>query len=180
MTTRRKDAARSRDAILEAARRHPLDGLRLNDLAKAAGVGVATVYRHFPTVQSLVEELSLDSVMRMKCLAAQAEVEPDAAVALRGFLEQALDVQLADEGVQTVLAADEHELGVAREARCAFVSSLDALLARAQRDGAVRDDLSVDQLRRLVCGVEHAVRLGDPADRRVLLDVVLAGIRTPA
>ena len=52
-----------------------------------------------------------------------------------------------------------------------------AVLARAQRDGLARDDLTAPQLQRLVCGLEHAVRLGAPSDRDVLLDILLAGLR---
>jgi hypothetical protein len=52
-----------------------------------------------------------------------------------------------------------------------------AVLTRAQQDGAVRVDITPAQLQRLVCGVEHAVRLGVPTDRDVLLDILLSGIR---
>ncbi|MER6941898.1 helix-turn-helix domain-containing protein, partial [Nocardioides sp. NPDC000441] len=60
MSPLRSDAARSRAKILDTARARPVTDLRLNELARAAGVGVATVYRHFPTVDALVEALNLD------------------------------------------------------------------------------------------------------------------------
>lgn len=180
MSPLRSDAARSREAILAAARRHPIDTLRLNDVARDAGVGVATVYRHFPTVPALVEALALDSIERLRVLACTAAAEPDAGVALRGFLQEALDLQLADEGVQPVMVAPEGELTAALEARCAFVRGFGMLLERAQDDGAIRADVTVVQLQRLLCGMEHAVRLGEPGDRTLLLDIMLAGLRDTA
>lgn len=176
----RADALRSRHAILQAARRIPLEDLRLNDVARDAGVGVATVYRHFPTVGALMEALALDSVEQLRELACEAQQHPDPDEALRGFLTSALERRLVDEGVQRVLTAPEGELDAAREARCAFVSTLQVVLARAQRDGAVRPDVGVEQLQRMLCGVEHAVKLGSPDDRPVLIDVFLAGLRAPA
>lgn len=176
----RADALRSRDAILRAARRMPCEQLRLNDVARDAGVGVGTVYRHFPTVAALMEALALDSVEQLRELACEAQQHPDAGEALRGFLAAALERRLVDEGVQRVLTAPEGELDAAREARCAFVSTLQVVLARAQRDGAMRSDIGVEQLQRMLCGVEHAVRLGSPDDRSVLIDVFLAGLRAPA
>jgi AcrR family transcriptional regulator len=173
----RADALRSREAILSAARRLPVDTLRLNDVARDAGVGVATVYRHFPTVSALVEALAVDSIERLRCLAAEAWQNPDAGSALRGFLDEALDLLLADEGVQPVILAPEGELSAALETRCAFVQGFGALLQRAQSAGAVRADVTVDQLQRLLCGMEHAVRLGAPDDRALLLDIMLAGLR---
>ncbi|QEW01793.1 TetR/AcrR family transcriptional regulator [Microbacterium lushaniae] len=177
MTRLRADAARSRDAILCAARRIPRGELRLNDVAREAGVGVATVYRHFPTVAALSEALSLDSIQRLRVLAGEAERTPDAGAALHTLLAAALELQLADEGVQAVITAPDAELGAAREAKCAFVTSLRAALERAQVAGAVRPDITVDHVRRMLCGIEHAVRLGSPDDRPILLDVVLGGLR---
>jgi AcrR family transcriptional regulator len=175
----RVDALRSRDAILRAARAVPPDELRLNDIAREAGVGVATVYRHFPTVNALVEALALDSVEQLRALACRAQQEPDPDAALHRFLTTALERRLVHEGVQRVLTTPDGELDAAREAKCAFVSSLAVVLARAQREGAVRPDVGVDQLQRMLCGIEHAVRLGDPDDRPVLIDVFLAGLRAP-
>lgn len=179
MTHLRADAARSRDAILCAARRIPRGELRLNDVAREAGVGVATVYRHFPTVAALSEALSADSVERLRVLAAEAERTPDPGAALRTLLAAALDLQLADEGVQAVITAPDDELSAAREAKCAFATSLHAALARAQSAGAVRSDVTVDHVQRMLCGLEHAVRLGSSDDRSVLLDVLLGGLGAP-
>jgi AcrR family transcriptional regulator len=180
-TATRADAVRSRARILEIARRHDARELRLNDVAREAGVGVGTVYRHFPTVRALVEALSVDSLRRLGEAADAAAAEPDALAALRRFLREALTLQLQDSGLQTVLV-DLERVDPALHSECTAArvevsSGYDRVLGRAQRAGAVRTDLSGAQLQRLVCGVEHAVRLGAPDDIPVLLDILIAGIR---
>ncbi|WP_347977644.1 TetR family transcriptional regulator [Microbacterium sp. ProA8] len=180
----RADAVRSRERILEVARGRDARTLRLNDIAGDAGVGIGTVYRHFPTVRALIEALSVETLMRLGAAADRAVAAPDAHAAFRGFLEDALTLQLQDSGLETVLTdlaltdADLHdECAIARGK---VFSGYDAVLSRAQRDGVVRRDLSVAQLQRLICGLEHAVRLGAPADRDLLLDILLSGMRPAA
>lgn len=177
MSALRSDAARSRARILEVARRHDVTTLRLNDVAREAGVGVGTVYRHFPTVQALTEALSSDTLQRLSALARDAVEAADPGPALTTFLRSALDLQLEDSGLQMVLLSDNGSPEV-QEAKQAVFGAIDALLERASRVGAVRDGLTVAHLQRLVCGVEHAVRLGDPADRDLYFDIVLAGLET--
>lgn len=177
----RADAVRSRERILEVAKGRDATDLRLNDIARDAGVGVGTVYRHFPNVRALIEALSVESLRRLGEAADAAGREPDPLVALRAFLGDALALQLADSGLQAVLVdlerADPVMHNECAAARATVHAGFDAVLARAQAAGVVRSDLSAAQLQRLVCGVEHAVRLGSPADRPVLLDVLVAGIR---
>ncbi|WP_203581041.1 TetR/AcrR family transcriptional regulator [Microbacterium hibisci] len=177
----RADAVRSRERILEAARRHDVRALRLNDIARDAGVGIGTVYRHFPTVTALVEALSVDALVRLVAAADRAAIEPDADRALRGFLDDALTLQLEDGGLEAVLTDLARTDPVVHDecaaARGRVFAGYDAVLSRAQRDGVVRGDVSAAQLQRLVCGVEHAVRLGAPADRDLLLDILVSGLR---
>ncbi|MFC8682239.1 TetR/AcrR family transcriptional regulator [Microbacterium ureisolvens] len=178
--TPRADALRSRERILEAARSHDVRALRLNDVARDAGVGIGTVYRHFPTVQALVEALSVDALVRLVEAADRAAAEPDAHRAFRGFLDDALTLQLQDGGLEAVLTDLARTDPVVHDecaaARSRVFAGYEAVLSRAQRDGVVRDDVSPAQLQRLLCGVEHAVRLGVPGDRDLLLDILLSGM----
>ncbi|WP_109209687.1 MULTISPECIES: TetR/AcrR family transcriptional regulator [Microbacterium] len=184
--TPRADALRSRERILEAARSHDVRALRLNDVARDAGVGIGTVYRHFPTVQALVEALSVDALVRLVEAADRAAAEHDAHRAFRGFLDDALTLQLQDGGLEAVLTDLARTDPVVHDecaaARSRVFAGYEAVLSRAQRDGVVRDDVSPAQLQRLLCGVEHAVRLGVPGDRDLLLDILLSGMSpdTPA
>ncbi len=179
----RADAVRSRERILEVARGHDVRSLRLNEIARDAGVGIGTVYRHFPTVRALVEALSVDALARLSEAADAAADDPDSDRALRRFLERALELQLEDGGLEAVLTdlarAEPDVHSECAAARGKVFAGYAAVLTRAQRDGAVRDDITPAQLQRLVCGLEHAVRLGAPADRAVLLDIFLTGIRPP-
>lgn len=179
--TPRADAVRSRERILEVARDHDVRNLRLNDIARDAGVGIGTVYRHFPTVCALIEALSVDSLSRLSDAADAAARHPDPHAALRRFVTDALDIQLHDAGLEAVLTdiarTDPLVHTECAAARRSVFDGYAAVLTRAQRAGAVREDISADQLQRLVCGIEHAVRLGSAADRVVLLDILLAGIR---
>jgi AcrR family transcriptional regulator len=180
MPTLRSDAARSRARILEVARTHDTRTLRLNDVARDAGVGVGTVYRHFPTVHALVEALSVDTLETMLATSRQAAATTDPGEALALYLRSALALQLEDGGLQAVLLSPEDEAEEVRTAKQEIFAAFETVLARARDAGAVRADLTLDHLAHLVCGIEHAVRLGSPDDRTLLLEVLLAGLRPPA
>lgn len=177
MPALRSDAARSRSLILEAARKHDPQGLRMNDLAREAGVGVGTVYRHFPTVQALLEALTADTLERMVAVSRRAAAETDPGVALSLYLRSALELQLQDGGLQSVLLAPQDESPEVRAVKQEIFGAFEAVLRRARDAGAVRGDLTLEQLSHLVCGIEHAVRLGTPKDRDPMLDILLAGLR---
>lgn len=177
MTQLRSDAARSRARILDAARELDVRELRLNDVARGAGVGVGTVYRHFPNVGALVAALTTDTLERMREIGVAAAADPDAGRAFEDYLRAALALQLADGGLQTVLLAPVDEAEEVREAKAEIFASFADMLTRAQGAGAVRGDLTVRHIEHLVCGIEYAVRLGEPEDRDRFMAVLLAGLR---
>jgi len=178
MSPIRADAARSRERILEVARAHDdVHNLRLNDIAREAGVGVGTVYRHFPTVHALVEALTADTIDRMVDVSRRALAERDAGAAFTFYLRSALALQLEDGGLQAVLLSPDDEADEVRAAKREIFEAFSTVLGRAQQNGAVRDDVTLDRLSHLVCGIEYAVRLGAPDDRGPLLEILLAGLR---
>jgi len=177
MTALRSDAARSRARILEVARAHDAHDLRLNDIAREAGVGVGTVYRHFRNVGALVEALTADTIERMLEIARRAAAEPNPGDAFSLYLRSALALQLEDDGLQTVLLSRDDESDLVHAAKREIFVTFSSLLDGAKNAGAVRADLTVDQLSHLVCGIEHAVRLGTPADRAPLLEILFTGLR---
>ena len=177
MAEPRSDVVRNRGRILDAARTLPRGDLRLNDVARLAEVGVGTVYRHFPTAHALVEALATDTLLRMRDLTREAARDPDPAAALERLITAALDLQLAEGGLQTVLLSGEDESDEVREAKAELLSTWDAVLGRARRAGVVRAEIDAARLQHLVCGLEHAVRLSGPGDRDALLGVLLRGIR---
>lgn len=180
MSALRSDAARSRTRILDAARTLDRGTLRLNDVAREAGVGVGTVYRHFPTVYALVEALSADTLDTMLATSRRAAADPDPGDGLALYLRSALTLQLEDGGLQAVLLSPADEAESVRTAKREIFESFTSVLESAQAAGIVRPELTVDHLAHLVCGIEHAVRLGSPDDLELLLQVMLDGLRPPA
>ncbi|WP_406031380.1 TetR/AcrR family transcriptional regulator [Nocardioides sp. NBC_00163] len=179
MSLLRSDAARSRAKILDTARARPVTELRLNELARAAGVGVATVYRHFPTVDALVEALNLDALEQLVARARTAAEIPDPGEAFTTFVRSAARFQVEHEGLQAILLSEEVS-PAARALRDELFGLAETTLEEAIRNGSVRPDITTSHLQRLVCGVEHAVRLGDGTDRDLLLDVMLSGLAPTA
>lgn len=101
-TVLRRDAARNRRRILDAARSLADDGkpLQLNLVAQHAGVGVATVYRHFPTSEALTEALAAEQI---SILISKVESVPQTVQGLRCFIKTALAVFMRDSAPATAL-----------------------------------------------------------------------------
>jgi len=177
MSALRSDAARSRERILDTARSHDVHNLRLNDVARDAGVGVGTVYRHFPNTQSLLEALTLDTIGRLLEVSRDAGAEPDPARAFSHYLRSALTLLLEFDGLQAVMLSPDNESEEMRTAKHEIFETFEGVLERAKTVGAARSDLTLDQVSHLACGIEYAVRLGSPDDRDRFLDVLLAGLR---
>lgn len=180
MAALRSDAVRSRERILDAARAAGSVDLRLNEVARTAGVGVGTVYRHFPSVHALVEALSLDTLRRLHELATVASASPDIGTAFPLFLCEALTLQLDDGFLQEVLVSSDDETDEARALKTDILAAVGTLIERAREIGALRADLGEVQVQQLICGLEHAIRLGAPADRELFFEIFLAGIAAPA
>jgi AcrR family transcriptional regulator len=179
----RADAARNRTRILDAARGMLAAGdlaPSMNELAKRAGVGVGTVYRHFPDHQVLLEGLAEDAFSRLVADARAAALEEDPAVGFSKLMHAALRMLLKDPGLATVLSRSERPA-------CAQTVDLSAELKRAMNDllpraraaGAIGDDVGPEDLRRLLIGVHAAAAAGGgrKAAAARYLDVVLAGLR---
>ncbi|WP_251150122.1 TetR/AcrR family transcriptional regulator [Cellulosimicrobium sp. Marseille-Q4280] len=178
MSSRRADAVRSRERILRAAARADPKNLRLNEIAREAGVGVGTVYRHFATAHALVEDLTLDALTALGDLARAASADPDPWHGFEAALRGVVDLHVEAGGLQAVLLAPEDASPEVATLKAEVLGALGDVLARAQRAGAVRDDVTVAQVERLVCGVEHALRLGSPDDDRdVVVGVLVDGLR---
>jgi AcrR family transcriptional regulator len=177
MATLRSDAARSRARILEAAGSCDLAELRLNEVAHRAGVGVGTVYRHFPTVEALTAALAEGAVRRLRDLTRAAAADPDPAHGLELLVRGALDLQLQDAGLQTVLLADESTIPELVALRAEARDDAERIIERARAAGVVRPELTVPRLQQLICGIEHAVRIGSDRDRELYVEVLLAGVR---
>ncbi|MCZ4604457.1 TetR/AcrR family transcriptional regulator [Streptomyces sp. Lzd4kr] len=100
MTTapQRKDAARNWERIVAVAREVVADGtpLQLNDIARRTGMGVGTVYRHFPTAEALLETVATPSLEALAAHGEQALAEANPQRALTDFLTRTIEAQVTD------------------------------------------------------------------------------------
>jgi len=183
VTVTRRDAARNWQNIVDTGRAF-LDEdrpLRLNEVAREASIGVATVYRHFPTAEALLETLARPSLEKLVADAEAALRADDEWAGFAGFLTAGINAQLADPALQPVFAAATHELPETAE----LVDRLDALsgelLAWVHATGRIRPEVQRADVIRLMCGVVfaatvHAAPSERPALTRRYLDVVLEGL----
>ncbi|MFD7278591.1 TetR/AcrR family transcriptional regulator [Streptomyces sp. NPDC059862] len=182
----RKDAARNWQRIVEVGRQLVDDGapLQLNDVARLANVGVATVYRHFPTPEALMETVAAPGLEALVARAEQALTEDDPWQALTDFLNTTLEAQLTDPSISIVRAAPDHVLPRTTEITTTLDSLAGQLLERAHAAGTVRGVVTWDDLRPLMCGAAYAatVHADDQETRlesgRRYLGVMLHGLHT--
>ncbi|MEU3167799.1 TetR family transcriptional regulator [Streptosporangium sp. NPDC006930] len=183
-TTLRADAARNRARVLQVAREQLAagdDSLMLNTIARLAGVGVGTVYRHFPNRHALLEALLAERFQQFVHEAQVAAADEDARAGLHRLLRFALEHALNDAGFAAVLGSASDVDARTSAMKAELDRAVAELLDRARDAGVVRHDVEADDIRRLLCGVEHAVRSGDDDARhaRIYLDVLLEGLRPP-
>jgi AcrR family transcriptional regulator len=175
----RKDAARNWQRIVDVGRRLVDEGvpIQLNDVARTAEVGVATVYRHFPTPEALVETIALPGLEAQAAHAERALAADDPWVALRDFLFAAVDAQSADASLPPVFASADSVLPRTAELKERLVVMFGQLLGRARAAGAVDPALTSDDMIPLMCGVMFAAKVHPQKSARHFLSVLLEGVR---
>jgi AcrR family transcriptional regulator len=145
----RADARRNREQIIEAARTLFVrigPDVPMDEIARAAGVGVGTLYRRFPDRDELIKAVNLDDFTRLAALARRVErEEPDPAVALTSLLRSALELRLSI--TMTAVSARAHQAvrdsSSIAEHRDELIAVASRLLRRAQERGAIRPDIDI-------------------------------------
>ncbi len=179
-TPLRRDAERNRRRIVdEAGRLVARGGLQVShdDIARAAEVGVGTVYRRFPAREVLLEELLGDRVERTVAGAQEAARSDDAWSGLTAFFDEVVVTQAADRGMRELLSGSPHAPALARRAREAIAPVVAGLLQRAQAEGAVRPEVGVTDLALVPLMTATVLPAGDLALARRVLAVLLAGLQ---
>jgi AcrR family transcriptional regulator len=174
----RSDAAQNRDRIVAAAREvvAGADELKLNAIAKLAGVGQGTLYRHFPTREHLLAEVYRQDVDELVAVAPALLAASDPITALGRWLERVADYArvkrgvfaAVEEGVWRDLSA--HSLGPIGDA-------LTLLLDAGKADGSVRADVDARDVIMLISYLSRIDRAESDARARHGLTIVLDGLR---
>ncbi len=177
----RRDAVRNRELLLAAAR--DVFGERgvdasLEEIARRAGVGIGTLYRHFPSRQALIDALLEERLGAVVTLADAAAAEPGDG--LEDFLQAMIDLQARERVLRDVLHRSAHTGRVA-ELRAEVHAALDALLAGAHAQGVLRTDFTLSDLALLLWSFGPLIDAGIPAAaRRRHLHWALDGLRPAA
>ena len=179
----RADARRNHDRLVSEARTTFAEfgaDASLEDVARRAGVGIGTLYRHFPNRHALLSSVFSDAVSDLLDLSRELLDDPQPCTALVAWLRAIITHASEYRGLSRALMAASHD-DASELARCSgpMREAGSALLARAQRAGAVRSDVSIGDLLQLTNAIALAAEEtpDDPelADR--LLTLTLRGLK---
>ncbi len=177
----RRDAERNRQRILAAARRLVTErGLDVShdEIARAAGVAVGTVYRRYPERQQLFEALFVDRVDAVVALAEGALADEDAWVGLTSFLVGVFEMQAGDRGLREFMSRGGGTR-LALRAGASIQPVVGELVRRAHADGALRADVGagdIPLIPLMVGAVMDGAREVEPELWRRVLAVLIDGI----
>jgi AcrR family transcriptional regulator len=179
MTPQRKDAARNWEHILTVARELVDEGtpLQLNDVARRAGLGVGTVYRHFPTKEALISALAV-SLFEKVLASAQASLEiEDPWEAFTSALWAGVEVLASDRAFTEIIGQAEmpFETCLVTDMNAAYIQ----LMERAKASGDLRPDIVIDDIPMFTCGIGMATIKPHqcPEAWRRHLSVLIDGLR---
>jgi AcrR family transcriptional regulator len=184
-TTARKprtDALRNRERILEVAKAaftRQGANASLEEIAKQAGVGAGTLYRHFPTRDELIEGVYRNEVEKLAAAAGRFSETMSPIEALRAWMLLLVDYIAAKHIIAPALNSVVGGPSRLYEgSRTLIHDAIDELVKRAKRSGDLRRDLDAYDLLRALIGVSH---VGSGADwqqsARRLVDILIAGSR---
>ena len=182
----RADARRNRERVLISAREvfasHGYDA-QVDEIARHAGVGVGTVYRHFPTKEALLEALVADSFERIGDAAVASLENPDPWDAFASVLWTGAEVLAANRGLTEALTIQPTFDQLPADHMVRVHEAMSEVIRRGQEAGVIRADLQGDDVPMLMCGVGAATRkphsCGGTAWRRHM-GIVLDGLRATA
>jgi AcrR family transcriptional regulator len=181
----RADARRNREAVLEAARQaFAEEGFicQMEDIARTAGVGVGTVYRHFPNKEALLDALVAARFETLAEETAKALERDDPWEAFCDLMRFSAKLQADDRGLSEVLAS-RPLVGEAAAAKSGLVDLSDKLMRKAQKAGKMRKDLMVEDIPTMICGLSAVTGAADGSISSMnwerFLEVMLDGMRAP-
>jgi AcrR family transcriptional regulator len=175
----RADAARNFDAIIEAGRELFAEfgtDVFLADVAARAGVGIATLYRHFPTREDLAEAVYVAEVDALCTYGDELAETHKPGLALDEWIRRFVTYMATKRALLTALDRDS---GAFVACKAALYESGGPLLISAQQAGIARDDVNIDDVMRFIIGVTSAPFGSDEQRDRILRLAVDAVHRVP-
>jgi AcrR family transcriptional regulator len=175
----RADARRNYDKLIAAARAAFTEAggsASLEEIARRAGVGIGTLYRHFPTRGALLEAVYVEEVEALCRTADDLRDEPPWD-ALAGWLHRFVDYVATKAALaEELFAYVDRDSDVFRSCRTAFYAAGEPLLVRAQKAHVVRADTDITDVVRMVVGIAK-MPSATPEEIERVLDMALDGLR---
>ncbi|MEA2459215.1 MAG: hypothetical protein QOC95_2187 [Thermoleophilaceae bacterium] len=176
---KRADARRNYDKVLAAAREAFAEGgesTALEEIARRAGVGIGTLYRHVPNRQALVEALYLDEVEEV-CRSAAELDGGDPWEALNGWFERFIAYLATKRALaHELLNYLDQDASLFQACRASLFAAGEPLLERAQEAGVVRRDVTIAEVIQMVIGIGK-IPASDPSQTEHIVRIALDGLR---
>jgi AcrR family transcriptional regulator len=179
----RADARRNREKIVSAARAIVAEhgeAAQIDDVARMAGVGVGTVYRHFPNKEALMGELLRMCVVECTGLARSLADHEDAWEGFAEMIRGACENSARDAASRrTWQAAGDDAIAYAADAKAELSDAAARLIDRAHEAGALRADFGIEDMPALMCGLGAAIDAmpAEPERWRRLVEFALDGLK---
>ena len=175
----RADSIRNRERLLDAAANVFGGGqASLEEVARQAGVGIGTLYRHFPTREALFEAVYRHEVDQLYDLAQKLGRSGDPVEALRKWLHANVRLVATKKGMVEALQLVVHS-NLAAYSFDRLTKAIGLLLERGAKSGDIRSDVSPDDLLRALVGIFYSQGGGEWRPRALrLVDVFVDGLRT--
>ncbi len=179
----RADARRNREKILSAAAdafaETGLDA-QVEDIARRAGVGVGTLYRHFPTKEALFDALAREHFERLADIVEAIDPGADPWRAFEDAIWQCARAVADNVALCEIIAGHPGTMAAAAAGQERLQAATALLIDGARTQGAIREDATVSDVRTIMCGFGHvaaAQHAGAPLDWRRYLEIALDGLR---
>ena len=179
----RADATRNRDMLLAAATRafaSSEDEPSMRAIAREAGVGIATLYRHFPTRESLVDAVYHDQVERLTVGARELLEQLPPAAAMRGWMDLFGDWLMTKHGMTgTLLAMIESGEIALGQTRAQLLDVITTILVAGRAAGDLRPDVTAEDIAASLIGIfTVAGKPGQRSQAERLLNLLMDGLRS--
>jgi AcrR family transcriptional regulator len=183
--TIRADARRNRERIMSSGRElFAREGpeAQMDEIAAHAGVGIGTVYRHFPTKEALLTEMVRVRFQEFAAIATLAEDTVDPRDALETVMRRSAEAVEGDIGFQlAMMGSDQLEWEGIEEQKAVLAGVLTRIIERAISAGVLRDDFTFEDFGMMMCGITSTMYYKPgSADWHRHLAIVLSGMRAPS